>query len=35
MRYIIKHFFFWRGDMKSENEIKDENEANYFYVQGA
>ena len=34
MSYLIKHFF-WRGDMKSKNEIKDENEANYFYVQGA
>ena len=23
-----------RGGMKNENEIKDENEASYFYVQG-
>ena len=29
-------FFFWGegGGMKNESEIKDENEASYFYVQG-
>ena len=26
---------FFGGKMKNENEIKDENEASYFYVQGA
>ena len=26
---------FFGGGMKNENEIKDENEASYFYVQGA
>ena len=37
----IKRSFFWGGGggggggMKNENEIKDESEANYFYVQGA
>ena len=30
----MKRFFFG-GGMKNENEIKDENEASYFYVQGA
>ena len=30
---MIKHFFGGAG-MKNENEIKDENEASYFYVQG-
>ena len=33
-----KTFFFEgkrTGGMKNENEIKDENEASYFYVQGA
>ena len=37
----IKRFFFFEGGgrrgggMKNENEIKDESEASYFYVQGA
>ena len=26
---------FFEGHMKNENKIKDENEASYFYVQGA
>ena len=26
---------FFGGGMKNENEIKDENEVSYFYVQGA
>ena len=26
---------FREGGMKNENEIKDENDASYFYVQGA
>ena len=30
-----KTLFLGGGDMKNENEIKDENEASYFYVQGA
>ena len=30
-----KTLFFWGGGMKNKNEIKDENEASYFYVQGA
>ena len=31
-----KTFFFWGGaGIKNENEIKDENEASFFYVQGA
>ena len=30
-----KTLFFFGGKMKNENEIKDENEASYFYVQGA
>ena len=28
-----KAFFFSGGGMKNENEIKDENEASYFYAQ--
>ena len=35
MSYYKTLFFFWGGGMKNENEIKDENEASYFYVQGA
>ena len=31
----IKHFSLPPAAMKNENEIKDENEASYFYVQGA
>ena len=33
----IKRFFLGGGggSMKNENEIKDESEASYFYVQGA
>ena len=26
---------FFGGEMKNKNEIKDENEVSYFYVQGA
>ena len=33
---IIKLFFFGGGwGIKNENDIKDENEASYFYIQGA
>ena len=34
---IIKLFFFLGGGwgIKNENDIKDENEASYFYIQGA
>ena len=35
MSYNKTLFFGGGGDMKNENEIKDENEASYFYVQGA
>ena len=33
MSYNKMPFLGW-GDMKNQDEIKDENEASYFYVQG-
>ena len=29
-KWVIIKYFFWRGDMKNEREIKDENKASYF-----
>ena len=35
MSYKTLYFVEGGGVMKNENKIKDENEASYFYVQGA